>query len=307
MFGSMRVNGLGFLMAFTSPASEAWIREVNESVEFDSAGISSIYIKTSVVHTRVFPCKGKNIQVRLSGGTAANYVRFDAVAINGALRIFCDPEWSVIPVSSDLQLEIAVPEIMVPEFRITTVSSRVEFQFPGARKIDITAASGTVSFSSVQVRDSVFVKNVSGEIFMEGVSVQALSVSNHNGKIALTAVNADEFSVVNSEGPILISGMKALNARIRSVSGKISAVSETLSPEMDVRTSSGAIDLAVPEEGCFSLNARSASGQVSVADIPVAGLVSEHQVAGIAGDKIGRERMAVLLKSGSGTITVRKV
>jgi lia operon protein LiaG len=134
-----------------------------------------------------------------------------------------------------------------------------------------------------------------------------LSVTNHNGKVFLTSVNADGIDVTNSEGPIHISGMKVLNARIRSVSGKISAAAEVLPAEMDIRNTFGAIDLAVPGQGSFSLNARSSSGQVSVGDIPVEGMVGEHQVSGVAGSNTSRERTAVLLKTGSGDITVRKL
>lgn len=162
--------------------------------------------------------------------------------------------------------------------------ARVTVTVPAKAQIEAATGDGRVS-----------VRDVEGD----------LSVRTGDGAIRLEHVNG-AIDARSGDGSIEVEGViRGLNAR--SGDGRVHVRAAGTGPAADwtLRTGDGSVVLDVPDGFSAELDASTGDGRVDVRGLPYSG-TSDSRERGIARGRIGSGGVRITIRSGDGSITVRR-
>ncbi len=193
-------------------------------------------------------------------------------------------------------------ELIVPDNAEVTLES-----VSGA--IRVTSINGNLSAKTVSgeikvvsAGKDVTAKDVSGSIYLEGVAgdTKAETVS---GRISVNEIQGALASKSVSGDIDITSGSEVKEARAETISGSIMANYILGQGEHYYKTVSGNINMELPADSEFSLNAKTFSGSINTDyEITISGKIDNKDIKGIVG-KGGPE---LSLESFSGSIRIKK-
>ena len=127
--------------------------------------------------------------------------------------------------------------------------------------LTVNTTSGEVRLSSIHGR--LQVETISGDVQLSDGAVNGATVSTTSGEIGLDGVNG-ELQISTISGDISVRDAKASQLDISTTSGEISYDGAfQAGTDSKVSTISGDVDLTLPEDSSFSLNASTVSGDIS--------------------------------------------
>jgi hypothetical protein len=164
----------------------------------------------------------------------------------------------------------------------------VEFnvKVPGDAAVDVRTVSGDVRVTNV--KGELRVQGVSGNIALEGTarigaiktvsgdltinnggSDQQISLSTVNGDLQVQTLTARAIDVDTINGDVKIAGWSGDRAHIRSLDGDLDLqTSLTKGGRYEIESHSGSINLSLPEQPGFELEANTFNGRIRI-DFPI--------------------------------------
>lgn len=180
--------------------------------------------------------------------------------------------------------------------RATTGSGNVEAHDVGG-EARLSTGSGDVRLDNVKGR--VYANTGSGNVSATGVEA-GLYAETGSGDVTFEQVGSGDVVAKTGSGNVHIRNLKG-GLEASTGSGDISVTGEARG-NWDLHTGSGGIDLQLPQQASFEVNAHSSSGDVTI-DHPVTmqGKIRRNHVEG----KVGGGGVLLTLRTGSGDIRVR--
>lgn len=215
-------------------------------------------VNSSDVDVQSWDENGIRVEVRYSGGSPRDYTvdieqRGDSIRVNEDIAPcfgigFCSRhlEYEIlIPQNGDVNLQTSSGDVSIAdingEFRLSTASGDVSLDNVQGI-LDVSTASGSVELESGQITDAQ-VRTVSGDIELEGVS-NDLVLESVSGNISVEDAQDSRLDIQNTSGNFEYTGtlIDAGQHRVSSVSGNV--------------------ELYLPEDTGFSLQADTLSGDI---------------------------------------------
>jgi lia operon protein LiaG len=265
---------------------------VDDQRTLDLYNIGEIEIRTSSTDVYVAASEGDTVVMHLHGTVYTGQVDVvPALSVEQSgevLEISTERKegrkWVLGFFSSDLILEIRVPQ-----------------QYSGAVVVD--TSSGEVEISD-QVLSELSVETSSGDIRLNSIQAATILMESSSGDQTVEGLKAKHSKLISSSGEIRVKNLQG-GAKAESSSGDITLRYSEFAADLEVRSSSGDVGLYLTESAEFRVEARASSGDIDCA-FPVTlseadGEMRRNRLFGTVGEGAHQ----VMVKTSSGDITIR--
>ena len=256
---------------------------VDEQRSLDLNGIEDIDVRTSSTDVYITAKEGNTIEARLHGTVYTGQA--DAIPVLAAeqsgevLEISTERKsgrrWVVGYFSSDLILEIQVPKQYRGALIVDTSSGDVEINGQNLSELSVETSSGDMQMSFIQAT-AITMESSSGDHTVEDLKAELTELTSSSGEIRARELQG---------------GAKAVSS-----SGDITLRFDAFTADLQVRSSSGDVELYLTEAAEFRVEARASSGEIDCA-YPVT-LDQED-------DEASRNRLYGTVGNGAHSVTVR--
>ncbi len=288
--------GIAAVLFFASGTVRPWEPGngiiVDEQRSLGSSGIENIDVRTSSTDVYIAASDGNSVEARLHGTVYTGQA--DAIPVleagqNGeVLEISTKRKdgrrWGVGFFSSDLILEIQVPEQYRGALLVRTSSGDVQINGQNLSELSVETSSGDMQLSSIRAAN--------------------ISMESSSGDQRAEGVEAERSEFASSSGEIRVKDLQG-RAGAESSSGDITLRFDAFTADLEVRSSSGDVELYLTETAEFRVEARASSGDIDCA-FPISldredSETSRNRLYATVGN--GTHRVTV--QTSSGDITIR--
>jgi len=265
---------------------------VDEQRSFALNGFDKIEVRTSSTDVHITAGDGDTVDIWQRGtvytGQADSIPALAAEQSGEVLEITTERKdgrkWVLGFFSSDLILEIKVPQ-----------------HYRGALVVD--TSSGDVEISN-QILSELSVETSSGDIRLSFVQAATIEMESSSGDQTVDGITAESSSLTSSSGEIQVRDLYG-GARAKSSSGDITLRYRKFNADLEVRSSSGDVGLYLTESAQFRMEARASSGNIDCA-FPVTlneanSEIRRNRLFGTVGEGAHK----VVVQTSSGDITIR--
>lgn len=182
---------------------------------------------------------------------------------------FCQAgKWLLDEMEKDLT--ILVPDdLALAEAEVNSLSAEVCLDGLRADRLTIEAVSGNIRLTGCAVTELVNISTTSGDMRLTDCAVTKMaSISTLSGELETDFTQPlEEFSGNSTSGTFRISAPAVKNFSFNSISGPVRLDLEEAPKALNIQTTSGDIELALPEDAAFTLDYDATSGDIS-SDLP---------------------------------------
>jgi lia operon protein LiaG len=266
--------------------------KVDERKTYSVNGIGSIEVQTSSTDVYVAAGDEETIDLRLHGTVHTSQA--DAIptlaasqnreSLEISTRRKDGRKWVMSFFSSDLILEIRVPE-----------------QYRGALIVD--TSSGDVEITDQELSE-LSVLTSSGDMRLYAIRASTITMESSSGDHTADGLYAGQATMTSSSGEIRVRDLQG-GAKAKSSSGDISLHYGAFTSDLDVESSSGDVELFLTEAAEFHVQARASSGDIDCAyPVTFSGTNNEMRKSRLYGT-VGGGTQRVSVNTSSGDITIR--
>lgn len=270
---------------------------------FPGGDISEVSADFSFEMVRVQPSADGEFHVRYTG--AARGIDAWEEVFTMELRndvLFVDSHWRGVAPMGGVSAEIQVPQGFDGVMNISSGSGRLEADGVAAGSVSIRVSSGSLDARNLDA-EAMSLRTASGSLSVDNLRAGGLDLKAVSGSIRGSGLTAERIEVKISSGRTVLKDVSG-SLILDGSSGSADIAFTSPGNLVDVKVSSGGIDLSLPEGTGFSLDASSSSGRVD-SDFPVTvtGQIGRNDIRGSVGDAGSR---SVNLRTSSGSIDLRK-
>lgn len=230
-------------------------QQINQAAELSTEALNELQITSVSSDITVTLIESDRVEARLTG-SAASQPRLVADADGGKGTIKVEWPRKNILFPRDMRLEVTLPYSYGESLQVVTVSG--DIILPEIRSIRMLRG-----------------ESVSGEITAGNFSAEKLNLSTVSGDIHLTEAVIGEAALSSTSGECSISG-EILELSVSTVSGDVHAELDALSGPVELSTTSGKVQLAIPKESSAAVVFKTDSGDFS-SEIPVSATKSGNK------------------------------
>jgi len=270
IFGSFLISGILFYTTGGVRTASAVTGQISTNKVFNTAGISKIVINTVSTDVKIIPAEDKNITVDFYGNITSNLAknnpRLNADINNGILNIsIIYPRTITLGFFniSRLYLDVYIPDSFLKDLEVTTVSG------------DINAKGFT--------GENIQIKSTSGELAADMISVKTLVLESISGDIVLKNTESETNS-------------------IHTISGEVNVSFKSILDTLKINTTSGDVQLFLPDNSQFSFNLGSISGDIKNNFDSKISFADERNLKG----SVGKSAFDISVNTTSGEIMIEK-
>jgi lia operon protein LiaG len=288
--------GIAAVLFFTTGMGGPWESgkgiTVDERRSFGLNGIEDIEVRTSSTDVFLGAGEGNTIVTHLHGtvytGQADAIPALAAEEAGEVIAISTERKdglrWVLGFFSSDLILEIQIPN-----------------QYRGA--LVVHTSSGDVEISD-QILSELSVETSSGTMQLHSIQAATITLDSSSGDQTVEGINAGHSQMSSSSGEIQVKDLQG-GAKAESSSGDITLRYGEFDSDLEVRSSSGDVELFLTEAAEFHVEARASSGDIDCAfPVTLSGADSEMRRNRLFGT-VGEGTHKVVVQTSSGDITIR--
>lgn len=160
------------------------------------------------------------------------------------LKIRSSNQFKLINLSGEKKLTVTIPE--------------------GAnlKVLKAEVASADINVASVSANE-VELDTASGKINCEAIYANTVKLDSSSGDIYLGKVSADKFEVDSASGNVRVDEADVSETEIGTASGEVEAGFSKVPRNMEIDTASGKVSVALPEDGDYTVDVETASGDVA--------------------------------------------
>lgn len=160
--------------------------------------------------------------------------------------------------SISTSLDVYLPDKEFEEVYVKISSGRANVENLNLNKFKVKVSSGKIEISKV-ISQNIEANVSSGSIEMNDVKTSSLNSEVTSGKIEINNLNTNILKALVKSGKIDIDG-SAKQMDLKATSGKILVDNNVLPESLDVKVTSGSIDVAIPENEGFEASYSVTSG-----------------------------------------------
>lgn len=259
---------------------------VNDEKTASIAGINEITVEASSADINIIPEKRNDVKAHLYGNITATFeTKLYINSSGGTMEISTDKQrgisFSVL--GSSLKLDIFVPESYNNNLKVNTASGKIN----AVNKMNL--------------------KDVSFDLSSGNVSIKDLTCENLTAKCSSGAINGENIITKSSDvnitsGSINLTGFKG-NLNGETTSGKIYIEYSDFDNNVDLKATSGNIEVKLPDYAQFKLQSKATSGRVSCKfPITVDDSEKRNELNGV----VGNGQNSVNVNTTSGNVVISK-
>lgn len=260
---------------------------VNDEKTASIDGINNIIVEASSADINIIPEKRNDVKAHLYGNITATFeTKLYLNSSAGTMEISIDKQniGSFSVYGSSLKLDIYVPESYTNNLKVKTSSGKIN----AVNKMNLKDVSFDLSSGNVTMKDltceNLAVKCSSGAIDGENIITKSADMDITSGSINLAGFNGN----LNGE----------------TTSGKIYIEYSDFHNDVDLKATSGNIELKLPDYAQFKLQSKATSGRVSCKfPITVDDSEKRNELNGVVGN--GKNSVNVNTTSGNVVISRR--
>jgi DUF4097 and DUF4098 domain-containing protein YvlB len=248
-------------------------------VDFDELNVSGLKCVTSSGDVYGRSVKAENAELRTSSG------RFE-------LSIDC---------SGDLQLEsnsgdFVLNHVIARGVTRTTSSGVTTISDMECDSLKYNADSGDLKILSLKAVNTS-IESSAGRIEVNGSSTEKALAKSNSGDIVWEGLLSKSTGIVTSAGKVILKGSPG-NLEHKSNSGDAVFDFDTFAGQVNIETSSGDVQIKLPQDSQFGLDYKSSSGNMTLEDfeITVKGPVEDNELSG----NVGNGNSMIKIRSTSG-------
>ena len=164
---------------------------------------------------------------------------------------------------SRARLEVYIPRSFEGDYRVSMASGNLEANtgIAATGRADFSVQSGTMRLEKVSA-GSIRLRAASGSIHILGLYGNT-DAQLSSGSLYVSEMQGCEHRVRLSSGSAEIAGVSG-GGSFSSLSGRITMEVTRLSADLDFNLSSGSLDLTLPRNAAFHLDAETSSGSINV-------------------------------------------
>lgn len=249
---------------FAGPAAEIEGTGYENTAEFtENIDAIEVYWVSDFVN---FEFGGENITVRES----SNAIIDDEDAMmctveNGTLKIhYYAPRVNIISLGDidSKNLTVTIPQNLVPEIKnieLDVTSADMTLGGFDLKNLKISSTSGNATVSDIKAENLIF-DATSGDFAAENCELSRFSVQTTSGSAYLTDIAADHAGFDVISGDVTAENCAFGKVEAESTSGSFSMSLNAVPTEFDAETTSGNVELFIPEDSEFTLEFDPTSG-----------------------------------------------
>jgi DUF4097 and DUF4098 domain-containing protein YvlB len=131
------------------------------------------------------------------------------------------------------------------------------------KRVKCKSASGNMSFEGFKA-ESIRANSASGEVLLDEIYAQEIEISTASGSITAKASDADFITIKSASGDISLDGVSSKEQELSTASGSISVENGKIDEQSTVKSASGDVELDLPQLPSASLEAATASSDVTL-------------------------------------------
>ncbi|HAK46913.1 MAG TPA: hypothetical protein DCO79_13470 [Spirochaeta sp.] len=247
-----------------------------------------IEIQTSSGDSVVTDINSKEIRIKSSSGDVE------------AARIEAD----IIEITASSGDTKAVELSAVSTLKIKSSSGNVEIDELLSAEADIHASSGRINIGRLRTVEDLVIHASSGRITADSLEAGDALIEASSGKIMINELQSNNTIIDSSSGSIEVSQLTTGDADIDCSSGKTSLGIVEIGGNINVKSSSGDVAIALPADSAFDVDLSASSGKIKSA-FKVLGEIDSSRKNEIIGEVNGGGH-TIKIKASSGDITIEE-
>ncbi|EGG32114.1 DUF4097 family beta strand repeat-containing protein [Paenibacillus sp. HGF5] len=226
-------------------------KKINEEQTLDANDYRDLTVKTGSINIHVVPGATDQITARLNGKVSSKYadqVKLQVEPNGDSLTLGVEEDHGInLGISiMDLQLTVELPEKQWAAAQIESGSGEIEVENMLGDTVTVKAGSGNVNVQQVNAGE-LTVHTGSGNIEVEEVEAKSVALQSGSGEISADGYHAEQLSFQNGSGNVELSdGEAALQGKTGS--GNIRVDADRLIHNADLRAGSGNVSIDLDEE-----------------------------------------------------------
>lgn len=266
---------------YTDSSENSDFFNINDTQIEKMDGITQMIIEGVSADINIIPDEREDVKAHFYGNTNVSDLPEMKVGIKGErlmIKIDESTKTQVGFISSNLSLDIFVPKAFSGDLELHSVSGRVEIKEGlNLRNCSVNLISGDTKIQDLKTQNLDF-ESISGHLTMEAVSTE-------NTRIKMVSGDA---RISNFQG----------NLKGESTSGNLKISYSNFDYDIDFKAVSGVIDIDLPDDAAFALDAEALGDIQCDFYINIQGKSGKNQLKGIV--KEGGNK--VVLRNTSGNI-----
>ncbi len=236
---------------------------------------------TASANLFIVPTTGTDVKVSINGtSTATPNYQASKNGNNLSIKFNKDPNVGVHLFNYNMTIE--VPKSFVGDFSSQTSSGSTEFSLTNLGDVSISSSSGSIDISPLKCKE--------------------LAVSASSGQIHVASLDADTAELKASSGKIKVRDILHTNLKASSSSGGLDIQYADFNNNVKLDCSSGNIDLTLPRNSNFAIDAKTSSGNINC-DFAVTPSSDKHNK--LNGRTAPSAKNNIVLNASSGNVTVK--
>ncbi|WP_433939611.1 DUF4097 family beta strand repeat-containing protein [Paenibacillus lautus] len=226
-------------------------KKINEEQTLDANDYRDLTVKTGSIDIQVVQGAADQIKVRLNGKASSKYadqVKLQVEPNGDSLELGVEEDHGInLGISiMDLQLTVELPEKQWAAAQIESGSGEIEVENMLGDTVTVKAGSGNVNVQQVNAGE-LTVHTGSGNIEAEEIEAESIALQSGSGEISADGYHAEQLSFQNGSGNVELSdGEAALQGKTGS--GNIRVDADRLIHNADLRAGSGNVSIDLDEE-----------------------------------------------------------
>jgi lia operon protein LiaG len=288
--------GIAAVLFFATGMGGPWVSgkgfTIDERRSIALSGIADINVRTSSTDVHLTASDGDAVEIWLHGtvytGEPDAVPALAAEHSGNVLEILLKRKdgrkWVLGFFSSDLIAEIRVPQ-----------------QYRGTLVVD--TSSGDVEISN-QVLSELSVETSSGDVRLSSVQAATIAMDSSSGDQTVEGMKAEQSKLTSSSGEIRVKDLQG-GAKAESSSGDITLRYSEFNADLEVRSSSGDVELYLTESAEFRVEAKASSGDIDCAFPVTLNEADSESSRNRLFATVGEGTHQVVVQTSSGDITIR--
>lgn len=246
---------------------------------FETTNISKISTDLTYENLTVKTTNGNEILIEIASNYSKMipefYVEDDAFVIKSKKKKFWNAGYicnvylylptDFFPTTTELNTasgEVFIEDLETDKLSVSSASGDIKILFSNAKdEIILSAASGEIEFETGNTT-KFSAKTASGDILIKQLTSNEIICDAVSGEITTQEIECEYLSCETTSGDIDCSKTVCQYFDIKAVSGSVDLeLDNQIEAESSIQTTSGLVDLVVPEDMNFEIIANSSSGK----------------------------------------------
>lgn len=244
-------------MGFTNPSSAKGANQIDEEQGFTLQDVEEFHVHMASESIRVYQAEaGSDVRFHYYGWSIPPRHMLTKL-VNGVLNISADGLFSI----GQLKLDIYLPADFSKDIFLYSASGSIITDALDVTQLELGTASGRIQADNINA-NTVEIDSSSGSLNIESLQANIVKLKTQSGRIQVNQSVVEEVKVTTASGDITLKDVEG-NLDVNTASGHVDISYKTfLENRINVRNTSGQINLGLPVDASFILDAHSVSGSV---------------------------------------------